>query len=161
VIKSNKDTKIFYLFFCFLFFSNDRSNILGLALKAKNPPPYRNLLSHLAASGCCCRGIVTATVIATTLSNTSTATIAITAIDVVVFYSCEWWLILVNPKNGGSFKGFLLLRIIIRNCLYAMANNGQKLSLTTVSKNLNAKLIPAKGRRSKGSRKKEFALENF
>jgi hypothetical protein len=54
--------------------------------EALNAKPLKFLLMHPLASAYC-SGIVTATVTTTTPSNASAATIAIIAIDVVVFLS--------------------------------------------------------------------------
>ena len=62
------------------------------------PPP-----AHPLASACC-SGIVTATVTTTTPNSPSAATIAIIAIDVVVF-SCEWFMS-INGREHSYFKRF-------------------------------------------------------
>jgi len=55
-----------------------------LALNARLPPPGALGLIQPRASASCCNGIVTATVITTTPSNASAATMAIIAIVVVI-----------------------------------------------------------------------------
>jgi hypothetical protein len=52
--------------------------------------------SQPGAASACCSGIVTATNTITTPSNASAATIAIIAMDAVVFSSFEEWFILAN-----------------------------------------------------------------
>ena len=61
-----------------------------LALTAMLPPPGALGLTQPAASACCSCGIVT-TVIATIPNNPSAATMAIIAIDVVLFLLRDWW----------------------------------------------------------------------